>query len=251
MPISYSYNSNEGYVEVLVIGLTSDKEIMEARINYLSDSSWIPGVPEFIDLSEANFENVSPSGLQKISSFSNHVFKSTEVTTVKIAVYAPDIVPSIMLSLYGDMSKETVENVKVFSEKAEAIKWLLEGSIRFEYSIDLDKGIVYCKFIGTSIAERLIKQILTIRKDPKFRVGLNTIADLRETIYPDATRNMIKMSEFTHATFAERGNFRLALIVNSSNMNLVELYKDLTRKGQVKLCSNMSEAESWMSHVNK
>lgn len=111
MPISYSYNSNKGYVEVLVIGLTSDTEIMEARINYLSDSSWIPGAPEFIDLSEANFENVSPSGLQKISSFSNQVFKSTEVTTVKIAVYAPDIVPSIMLSLYGDMSKETVENV--------------------------------------------------------------------------------------------------------------------------------------------
>lgn len=251
MPISYSYNSNKGYVEVLVIGLTSDTEIMEARINYLSDSSWIPGAPEFIDLSEANFENVSPSGLQKISSFSNQVFKSTEVTTVKIAVYAPDIVPSIMLSLYGDMSKETVENVKVFSNKVEAINWLLEDSIKFEYSIDLDKGIVYCKFIGITIAERLIKQIVTIRKDPKFHVGLNTIADLRETTYPDATRNMIKMSEFTHATFAERGNFRLALIVNSSNLDLVELYKDLTRKGHVKLCSSLSEAERWISHVNK
>jgi hypothetical protein len=124
MPISYSYNSDKGYVEILVIGLTSDSEILEARMKYLGTSSWIPGTPEFVDLSEANFENVSPSGLEKISSISNQVFKSTELNTVKMAFYASDKVASTMLSFYCDMSKETVENVKVFSEKAEAIKWL-------------------------------------------------------------------------------------------------------------------------------
>ena len=243
MPITYSYNSR-GYLDVKMTGSITDSEILESRVNYFSETEWIPGLPELIDLSQADFEKVTPNGLKKIAAFSDQLLQANKVKMLKLAVYAPDMLPAVLISLFAD--EQSVEKLRVFNDKEEALSWLIEDLIHQEYSIDLDKGIVYIKYSGVIIAELLIEQILRIRRDPNFHNGLNSIADLRKTTYPDATRNMIKMADFTHASAAQRGDFKLAQIINPGDSEYVELYKELTMKGHVKLCYSMSEAEEWL-----
>ena len=245
MSITYTYNS-KGYYEIKAKGLISDKDIMEARINFFSESSWIPELPELIDLSEADFGDVTPDGLKQIISFSERMYIYYKVTNIKQAFYTTDMVPSALLSLFSDTPEDISQEIKVFSDKTDAEEWLVKDLLLQEYLIDLDKGIIYLKYSGMIIADLLIEQLFKMRRDPDFHNGLNTIADLRGVTYPDATRNMIKMAEFTHASVAQRGDFKLAQIINPDDKDYVELYKELTMKGHVKLCYSMSEAEEWL-----
>ena len=115
-----------------------------------------------------------------------------------------------------------------------------------KYTIDLEKDIIYCKYVGTITAEDLIQHIFPIRKDPKFISKLNTIADLREATFADSTRDMIKMSEFSHASSAARGPFKLALITSRSSSQNIELYTALTDIGHAEIFHSISDAENWI-----
>lgn len=49
-----------------------------------------------------------------------------------------------------------------------------------QYSIDLNKNIILCEYSGNLEAEKLIEHIKSIRNDPEFHNGLNTISDIRK-----------------------------------------------------------------------
>lgn len=246
MPISYSLNSQEGYLEVKCEGLISDKEILTERMTYMGRADWIPGTNELVDLSEADFSEVTPDGILHLSNTIDHIYKAHGVTTIKVAVYTQDLLPSVITSLYSDIAQESVENIRVFNDLVEAKKWLQDDLIGMKYTIDLDKDIIYCKYVGTITAEDLIQHILTIRKDPKFHSKLHTIADLREATFTDYTRDMIRISEFSHASHAARGPFKLALISSRTSKQNIELYTTLTVRGHAEMFYSMSDAENWI-----
>ena len=115
------------------------------------------------------------------------------------------------------------------------------------YSIDLNKNIIYCDFTGDLTVDILIENIKAIRNDPKFHININTISDLRQADLSQDFLEMKKLSNFIIETSSERGNFKLALIVSHTSIGGAGLYKILSKENSVKMCFTMEEAEAWVS----
>jgi hypothetical protein len=125
MPISYMLNKEEGYLEVKCQGLISDLEILSERLTYMGGSDWVPGTPEFIDLSEVDFPMVTPAGVRQRASCVVQILKEHGLKNVKVAFFSPQLLPSVLTSLYSDYADKSIENVRVFEDRKEAVNWLL------------------------------------------------------------------------------------------------------------------------------
>lgn len=114
------------------------------------------------------------------------------------------------------------------------------------YAIDLDQNIIRCEYRGHLEAMKLIEHIVTIRNDPEFHNGLNTISDIRKAVFSRGFLEMNTIAGFVKKTSQTRSNFKLALIVNQSTADSAELYRNLSPDDHVKLCFDMEEAEAWV-----
>jgi hypothetical protein len=134
MPISYLIDNQNNCLEVVCRGLITDREVLQARLDYLSGADWIPGMPELVDLSEADFSGVTPAGIEQIAGIVDQVYRANGLTRVKVAVYTRDLLPSVITSLYQDFSKDLVEQIRVFDDLSAARLWLADG-IAYEVSV--------------------------------------------------------------------------------------------------------------------
>ena len=116
-----------------------------------------------------------------------------------------------------------------------------------QYSIDLDKNIILCKYSGSIKAKELVEHIMVIRNDPNFHNGLNTISDIRMATFSKGFSEMNALADFVKSTSQIRSNFRLSLIVDQSTADSAELYKNLSMDSHVKLCFDMKEAKAWVN----
>jgi hypothetical protein len=196
MPISYSLNSQEGYLEIKCEGLISDKEILTERMTYMDRADWIPGTNELVDLSEADFSEVTPDGIQHLSNTIDHIYKAHGLTTIKVAVYTQDLLPSVITSLYSEFAQESVENIRVFNDLAEAKKWLQDDLTGMKYSINIEKNIVYSESRGFVSINKLINHIKEYREDQDFRESMNIVADFRQAILPEDHSQIFNFTRF-------------------------------------------------------
>ncbi|MGA7276837.1 MAG: hypothetical protein WBW79_02765 [Desulfocapsaceae bacterium] len=128
MPISYLINTTYNYLEVVCRGLITDREVLEARLDCLSGADWVPGMPELVDLSKADFSKVTPAGIEQIAGIVDRIYRANGLTRVKVGVYTRDLLPSVITELYRDYSRDLVEQIRVFDERSAARLWLVGRS---------------------------------------------------------------------------------------------------------------------------
>ena len=116
------------------------------------------------------------------------------------------------------------------------------------YSINLEKNIIYCEFINSLKSDELIKFITEIRNDSSFHNGLNTITDFRKAIFSENYIEITMLADYVENTASERGEFKLAIICGPETITRASLYKILTSDKHVKICVNDSEADDWVNN---
>lgn len=126
MPISYSQNKENGYLDVTCEGLISDRELFRERLTYLSTADWVPGAHELVDFSVADLSEVTPAGIQHLSNILDKLYRNHGLTVVKVAVYTQDVLPSAITSTYSELTKKSVENIRVFYDRRKAESWLCD-----------------------------------------------------------------------------------------------------------------------------
>ena len=246
MGISYFYNDREGYLEIKCEGVMSVEEIITARTKMFSDNSIAAGAPELVDLSDADFSMISPSAVQQIAEETGRIFKEHAVEHVKIAFYTTDYLSSVMVSLYGEFVQDGIEETRIFGDRGDAQAWLKADAAEMSYTIEPDRNLVLSRYGGYIRAKDLIAHIKTIREDPDFHDGLNTIADIRTARLPDIYAEIMALVNFIKASVQERGDFRLALIIEKQTTSkLAVVYEAMAAENHVKLCYDMAEAQQW------
>ncbi|MCW8899238.1 MAG: hypothetical protein OQK75_04335 [Gammaproteobacteria bacterium] len=115
------------------------------------------------------------------------------------------------------------------------------------YSINLNKQTIYCKFEGKIEPEALVKFISEIRSNPEFHNGLNTIADFQEANISEDYMEINMLADYIINNATNRGDFKLAVICGPETINSVTLYKILTSDKHVKACLNEQEALDWVA----
>ena len=117
---------------------------------------------------------------------------------------------------------------------------------KMNYTINLEKNLIYCEFVGEMPAEELIEFIKAIRTDSKFHNNLNTISDIRRAKLSKGFIEMHMLAEYVKNTASERGNFKLALLCDHEKSDSAKLYKVLTSDSHVKECFTIEQAEKWV-----
>ncbi len=128
MPISYLINTKYNCLEVVCRGLITDREVLEARLDYLSGADWVPGMPELVDLGAADFSKITPAGIEQIAGIVDQIYRANGLTRVKVGVYTRDLLPSVITALYRDFSRDLVEQIRVFDDLSAARLWLVGRS---------------------------------------------------------------------------------------------------------------------------
>ena len=118
---------------------------------------------------------------------------------------------------------------------------------KMEYSIDLDKNIIFCEYSGFIDAEKMIEHIVKIRVDPDFHRGLNTISDIRRATFSKGFLEIKTIADYVKQSSSFRGNFKLALIVEHSTAESAKLYEFLSTDSHVKVFFDMDGAEAWIN----
>lgn len=121
---------------------------------------------------------------------------------------------------------------------------------KMNYSIDLNKNIIYCHFTGDFSADKVISNIQVIRSDPNFHTDLNTIADFRYANLSKGFSEMEKVEEFVRDTTIHRERFKLALHTDELNESGPKLYATISgflSAYHVKVFHNLKEAEAWVA----
>ena len=95
----------------------------------MSGVDYILGTNDFVDLSKADFSEITPAGNPQLASVVDRVYKSYNLGTAKVAVYAANLLPAALSSLYSDVADSSVEHIRVFKDREEAENWLQRDKV--------------------------------------------------------------------------------------------------------------------------
>ena len=127
MPITISPCLDKGYVEIKWQGLVTDNQIVTQRMKYLVSADYIPGTHELVDVSEADLSEITLDGLRQVAQISSDIYKFENEDKIKLAFFAPDMAVFAVTHVYEHISDNKAENVKVFTDKQEAERWILSA----------------------------------------------------------------------------------------------------------------------------
>ena len=129
MPIIFSMNHDDGYLEIKYKGQISDSEVLSAYKSYFSSDDSIQVSNDLTDLSEADFTNFSNDAIQELAVYITRSYKKTGIISLKSAIYAPDSLEFGLSRMYEILSSETPQDIKVFKDREKAIQWLRQAFI--------------------------------------------------------------------------------------------------------------------------
>ena len=127
MPITYSMNHDEGYLEIIYKGQISDAEFLDTYKSLLNSYDRIPATNNLTDISEADLTNLSSSAIQTLAEYSNRSYKEAGTTSFKTAIYAPVPIQFGLSRMFEALAHETLHEVEVFQDREKAIQWLRIG----------------------------------------------------------------------------------------------------------------------------
>ena len=124
MPITFSRNDDEGYLEIKYKGQISDSELLNAYKSYFGSDEAIPVLNDLTDLSEADLTNLSSDAIQKLAEYITRSYKRSGINSLKTAIYAPDSLKYGLSRMYEAISYETPQHIEIFEDRQAAIQWL-------------------------------------------------------------------------------------------------------------------------------
>jgi hypothetical protein len=127
MPIAFSSDEDTTFVLMTYVGRLSDEEFLTAWEGYYESSQWTPGLNELNDLSQTDLREITTDGIRRLAEVANTVHASHGVSSVKVAIFAPDPLPYGLARMYGAMASESPELIRVFRGMDEARSWLTDS----------------------------------------------------------------------------------------------------------------------------
>ena len=129
MPITFSRNDDEGYLEIRYKGQISDSELLNAYKSFFSSDEAIPILNDLTDLSEADLTNLSSGAIQELADYITRSYKESGISSLKTAIYAPDSLRYGLSRMYATISYDTPQHIQIFRDREEAIQWLKKANI--------------------------------------------------------------------------------------------------------------------------
>ena len=126
MPISFSMDSENKIVRSVFTGMITDKVQEKAYQELYSSDFWIPGYPELVDLTQADFAQATSQGLMKVAQISEDAMRKHGVQFSPTAVVAPANLQYGIGRMYSGIAGNSAETVKVFRNESKAIAWINE-----------------------------------------------------------------------------------------------------------------------------
>ena len=133
MTIIIEIDRKKKYLEAYYMGPVSDNELIESWKGFYESGEWIPGIPEFIDLSALDDNSkISPQGIKKLSEYCRNVFINEGLDIVIVSVYAPNQYSYSLMKSYQRVSRNSASIISIFNNRREA-KSFIEGSSHATY----------------------------------------------------------------------------------------------------------------------
>jgi hypothetical protein len=124
MPITFVMNHDGGYLEIKYKGQISDSEVLSAYKSHFDSDNAIPVSNGLTDLSEADLTNFSSDAIRKLADYIIRLYNKTDNTSLKTAIYAPDLFQFGLSRMYQALSYETPQDIEIFKDREKAIQWL-------------------------------------------------------------------------------------------------------------------------------
>ena len=123
MSISFKIYEDQRFFLSTWVGPISDSDLISSYKKLLEDKKFKPGFHELADARKAGLSGITGEGFHRLSSMvESHL--AGKCKEFKTAIIAPTDFHFGMSRMYQIISDEKIENVMVFREPSEAIKWL-------------------------------------------------------------------------------------------------------------------------------
>ena len=124
MPITFIVKNEKNYFISVWEGSISDDEVYESYKKFYTSNEWSKNLNELVDLSNANVENVTSQGLNRLAEYVKSHFNMHKVISSTTSVYSPNNLPFGMARIYEVLTSESPEELQVFRIEKEALDWL-------------------------------------------------------------------------------------------------------------------------------
>ncbi len=125
MTIKFTVYRDAGYLlaeygsDLTDVSLTADWRA------YLESEQAVLGLHELIDLSAADFSQVTSAGIEALTRFIGEYYaEHGSGTPTRTSIYAPEDLPFGMSRMYASLARESSETVSVFRDRSEALRWI-------------------------------------------------------------------------------------------------------------------------------
>ena len=123
--------------------------------------------------------------------------------------------------------------------------------MKSSYKIDEENNLITAVFEGSCTVEEMINHVNLVNSDPKFRTGMNTIADLTEASIDWNYSNIDEFRTYCISIESIRGECKWAIVHNNgATYSTVKIFIILCEAWGVKiksrLFSSMQDANNWL-----
>jgi hypothetical protein len=125
MPVTFTVESDKGYFISTYFEDLSEEELLRSWDQFFASDRWQPGLKELADLNLAHAENISSYFIRQLAGFTNTFYASRGISTVKVAIYAPENLCFGLSRMYEILTDSSVEKVMVFRDRQKAEFWLM------------------------------------------------------------------------------------------------------------------------------
>lgn len=125
MPIKFEMNLAEGYYIAEYIGSITDAEMLDSWRKFFRGKEWYPGLKNLSDLSQANTDNISAEGVNKLAGLIKSIYQERNGGDEKAAIFVADKLLFGMARMFTAWMGETPIKLHIFEDKNEAMDWLL------------------------------------------------------------------------------------------------------------------------------
>ena len=123
MGISFTIYQEQAFFVSTWIGNITDSDLLSSYKDLYANEKFKPGFHEIADLRKAQLNDVTSDGMSLLVEMMQR-YLTEKCDDFKTAVIAPDNISFGMSRVYKSMSYNSPENVEVFRELNEALKWI-------------------------------------------------------------------------------------------------------------------------------
>ncbi len=123
MPITYTIHADLKLLVTRYVGVVTNDEFTKAYYSILEGSEFQQGFYELVDLQEVKEWKITAGAMENVSALVSHFYKGSS-ESMRTAVLTPRDELYGIGRMYGAYADSESEDVKVFKDVIEAMRWL-------------------------------------------------------------------------------------------------------------------------------